>query len=153
MGRSGLRHKVRVRLTALAVVAWICLISAPLLLKLPSQYQRPRLWGHLLTGLAGLAGIGTVHFLLRRSENDRGESEGALRALLEGLPDGVARFDREGRHLFASRNVEEVVGIPASRFLGRTHRELGFPEDLCQLWEQAIRRVFESGAPHETEFS
>ena len=152
MGRSGLRHKVRVRLTALAVVAWICLISAPLLLKLPSQYQRPRLWGHLLTGLAGLAGIGMVHFLLRRSENDRGESEGALRALLEGLPDGVARFDREGRHLFASRNVEEVVGIPASRFLGRTHRELGFPEDLCQLWEQAIRRVFESGAPHETEF-
>lgn len=81
------------------------------------------------------------------------ESEEKHRALVQGLPDIVMRFDRAGHHLFVSENVEEVTGIPAVEFLGKTHRELGFPEHLCSFWEKHILEVFDSATPGETEFS
>ncbi len=81
------------------------------------------------------------------------ESEETYRALIKGLPDTVMRFDRDGRHLFASENVEEIVKIPADEFIGKTHRELDFPEDLCQAFERAIRKVLDTGSPHEIEFA
>lgn len=80
-------------------------------------------------------------------------SEETYRALVEGLPDVVMRFDRDGRHLFVSRNVEEIVDIPAAIFLGKTHRELRFLDELCAFWEAWIRRVFETGGPFESEFA
>ncbi|OPZ16886.1 MAG: Blue-light-activated protein [candidate division BRC1 bacterium ADurb.BinA364] len=100
----------------------------------------------LILSLADVTGRIRVELALR-------ESEETHRALVEGIPDVVMRFDRDGRHLFVSENVEQVAGIPARRFIGKTHRELGFPEDLCRFWEEAIRQVFDSGEPHETEFS
>jgi len=80
------------------------------------------------------------------------ESEEIHRTLIEGLPDIVLRFDREGRHLFASPNVEDLTGIPPSEFIGKTHTELGFSPELCRIWEDEIRAVFTSGLPRETEF-
>ena len=89
----------------------------------------------------------------RQTESELLKREETHRALVEGLPDIVMRFDREGRHLFVSRNVEEVVDLTADRFIGRTHRELGFSANICRLWEESIQRVFSSGEPFETEFS
>jgi len=79
------------------------------------------------------------------------ESEIQHRTLVAGLPDVVIRFDREGRHLFVSENISEVVALSPEQFLGKTHRELGFPEDLCSCWQAAIERVFASGLPCEGE--
>jgi PAS domain S-box-containing protein len=81
------------------------------------------------------------------------ESEERYRALLAGVTDVVMRFARDGRHLFVSENVEAVTGIPRARFLGATHRELGFPDDLSDFWEATIRRVFDTDQPLETEFT
>lgn len=99
--------------------------------------------------------IAMVEDITRRklAEEAQQQREQTYRALVEGLPDIVLQYDREGRHLFVSENVEEVVDFPASQFLGKTTRELGFPEDLCNFWEHAIKRVFESGLPYETEFA
>ncbi len=88
----------------------------------------------------------------RRAARALAESEEVHRTLIEGLPDFVLRFDREGRHLFASPNVEELTGIPAPEFIGKTHSELGFPPDLCRVWEAEIQAVVTSGRPRETEF-
>ncbi len=79
-------------------------------------------------------------------------SEERFRALAENSADVVMRFDRNGRHLYVNRVVEGQTGIPVAAFLGRTHRELGFPEHLCGLWEEAIARVFASAAVHRIEF-
>lgn len=89
----------------------------------------------------------------RTIEDALRESEKKHRALLEALPDVVMRFDREGRHLYASPNVEKVVGLPAEQFLGRTHREMGFPEKWCSFWEERIGRVFQTAEPSEIEYS
>jgi PAS domain S-box-containing protein len=89
----------------------------------------------------------------KRQERALRESEEKHRALLGGLPDVVMRFDREGRHLFVSENVRQMVTLEAADFIGKTHLELGFPEEQCELWESSIRAVFDTGEPSESEFS
>ncbi len=89
----------------------------------------------------------------KRAEEALRESEETHRALLVGLPDIVMRFDREGRHLFVSENVEPIVDIPVAHFIGKTHQELAFPEALCRFWEESIQRVFDTGTSVETEFT
>ncbi len=81
------------------------------------------------------------------------ESEEAHRALVAGLPDIVTRFDRDARLLFVSDNVSALLGIPKPQCLGKTHRDLGFPEAQCLFWEEALRQVLQSGTPLETELA
>ncbi len=83
---------------------------------------------------------------LQRSEEEQ-------RTLIESLPDVIMRFDAQERHLFVSSNVAEVVDMPPAAFIGKTHRELGFPEPLCELWEGALKAVFDSGVASESEFT
>ncbi len=117
---------------------------------------------HLLTskmplrdGSGTIVGVlGTYHDITehRRAQDALRKSEETHRALVAGLPDIVMRFDREGRHLFVSENVRETGVLEAWQLIGKTHREAGFPEPHCLLWETAIRRVFDSGTAFETEF-
>ncbi len=79
-------------------------------------------------------------------------SEAEQRTLIAALPDVVMRLDREGRHTYVSYNVSTLTDLPVAQILGRTHRELGFPEPLCAFWDHAIEGVFASGEPHESEF-
>ncbi|MDA8139341.1 MAG: PAS domain S-box protein [Desulfobacteraceae bacterium] len=89
----------------------------------------------------------------RQAEEALRQSEEALRTLVACLPDVIMRFDREGRHLFVSDNVRQVVSMRAEQFIGKTHRQLGFPEAHSRYWEQAIQNVYDSGQAFETEFS
>ncbi|GAB6058296.1 PAS domain S-box protein [Desulfonatronum parangueonense] len=88
----------------------------------------------------------------KRAEGEAREREEHYRALVAGLPDYVMRFDREGRHLFVSDNVSDVVDFQPGDFLGRTHREMGFPEERARFWDQAIHGVFATGQGFETDF-
>ncbi|WP_427914126.1 PAS domain-containing protein [Ramlibacter sp. MMS24-I3-19] len=78
--------------------------------------------------------------------------ERELRLVADNLPDVVSRFDRSLRHVFVSAAIEGLTGRPVSDFIGRTNRELGMPDDACDLWDGVIRRVFESGEPVGTHF-
>ncbi len=80
------------------------------------------------------------------------ESEEELRSLSDNSPNIISRFDRKLRHLFVSRSIEQITVLKASTFLGKTNRELNMPEPLCDLWESAITRVFESGKPETFQF-
>jgi two-component system, cell cycle sensor histidine kinase and response regulator CckA len=101
-------------------------------------------------GLVGPRAAGEME--RQQAEAALRQSEETHRALVAGLPDVVMRFDRDGRHLFVSDNVTEVVDLRADELIGKTHREAGFDEEPCLLWEGAIRGVFDSGLPFETEF-
>lgn len=79
--------------------------------------------------------------------------EQAFTLLAEQIPDIIARFDRSLRHIYINRAIELASGIPAPTFIGKTNRELGMPETLCQEWEQALQSVFSTGQPQTIEFN
>ncbi|MEJ5203255.1 MAG: PAS domain S-box protein, partial [Anaerolineales bacterium] len=78
-------------------------------------------------------------------ENALQRSAESMRTLFEHFPSVVARYDRNLRYQYINRAVEELLDIPAERFIGKTQREVGFPEQLVKQWEGALRRVFERG--------
>ena len=81
------------------------------------------------------------------------ESEIRFRSLVENATDLVMRFDREYRHVFANSASLQVLGIPPQNFIGKTHLEMGFPEELCIRWEDAMARVFDTGLSEVSDFS
>ncbi|MFO7817308.1 MAG: PAS domain S-box protein [Desulfovibrionales bacterium] len=87
------------------------------------------------------------------AEENLKNSEAMYKSLVLGLPDIVMRFDRQGKHLFASENIQQILDWPAEKYVGRTHREIGFDEDICTFWEESIGRIFQQGQPVEDEFS
>ncbi|HPN83911.1 MAG TPA: PAS domain S-box protein, partial [Victivallales bacterium] len=103
-----------------------------------------------VTHLEGLVHDISEH---KKAEDALKKSEAKYRALIEELPDTVMRFDREGRHLFSSENVEAITGIPSSFFIGKTHKELGFKAELCDFLERNIKKVYDTGEPIFEEFS
>lgn len=48
--------------------------------------------------------------------------------------------------------MERVTGLRLSAVLGRTSRELGFPEALCEQFDTVLGRVFASGEVETQEF-
>lgn len=87
-----------------------------------------------------------------RVEESLQKSERRFRSLAENSFDTIMRFDRQYRHLYVNPQVQRETNIDPESFLGKTHRELGFPEDLCMLCEQAIDKVFDSGMVNRVEF-
>ena len=81
------------------------------------------------------------------------QAEGKFRTLVENLPDVVARFDPALRHLYVSSAVHSMTGVPSSRCVGKTNRELGMPSELVELWDAALRRVFATGRPEKLELA
>jgi PAS domain S-box-containing protein len=109
----------------------------------------------LMSADGGTSGI-LVHGV-DRTEQVRGDealrrSQRELQALADNTPDILNRYDRNLRHVFVNAAVEKATGRLKEDFLGKTIRELGFPEALCELWETAARTVFETGADQTIEF-
>jgi diguanylate cyclase (GGDEF)-like protein/PAS domain S-box-containing protein len=80
------------------------------------------------------------------------ESEQRYRSLVNNMPDYVMRYDRQHRHVFANEHAIRDSGKTEAEFIGTTHREMGFPEHLCCLWENAIQRCFETQTPQTEIF-
>lgn len=81
------------------------------------------------------------------------EAEAQFRTLVENVPDIIARFDPELRHLYVSPAVERLTGRPSSDFLGKTNQEMGVSPEPGEPWETALRRTFATGRPEQLEFA
>ncbi len=79
--------------------------------------------------------------------------ERELHSLANNTPDILTRYDREFRHMFINSAMTQATGMAIEEILGRTYRELGMPQELCDQWDAALARVFESGTTEEMEFS
>ncbi|NMB79705.1 MAG: PAS domain S-box protein [Methanomicrobiales archaeon] len=88
----------------------------------------------------------------RRAEQALAQSETRFRELTEHSLDTIMLFDHDLRHLYVNPNVELQAGIPATQFIGKTHAEMGFPNELVTAWEQKLRGVFASGSTDRSEF-
>jgi len=75
------------------------------------------------------------------------------RAVLESLPDVIARFDPELRCLYVNAAIEELAGRHRSDLLGKTNDELGAPPALVIRANLLLRKAFASGTPGEALFT
>jgi PAS domain S-box-containing protein len=89
----------------------------------------------------------------KRAEEELRRREQEFHSLAENLPDIVARLDDRLRHVYVNRRIEALTGMPAGSFLGKTHRELGFPEELVALWEESLKRALVTGRETALEFT
>lgn len=88
---------------------------------------------------------------MRTAQNAIRESEAKFKALAENSTDVIMRFDREHRHLYVNPVIEKQEGIKAEEFIGKTHKEMNFPPDLVELWDEALEKVFLTGKQNRIE--
>jgi len=104
----------------------------------------------LIERMTHIAGIAIDRKLadeaLRRREQE-------LKALIENAPDCIARFDSDLRHVYVNPAVQRVLGMAPDELIGRSHPELGIPEELYSVWQTSLREVFDTGEEREMEFA
>jgi PAS domain S-box-containing protein len=80
------------------------------------------------------------------------ERDEKYRSIVDNTSDYIMRYDREGRHTFGNRSALAVTGVTLEEYVGKTHRDLGFPDHLCRLWEESLDAVFQTGHAQSVEF-
>ena len=96
--------------------------------------------------VAGLVGAAWERLdILRTKENE-------LRSLTDNSPDILTRMDRQLRYLFVNAAITRATGHVPTELIGKNNRELGMPEALCGMWEQAMHRVFDTGQSQRVTF-
>ena len=80
------------------------------------------------------------------------QSRRELQNIADNTPDILTRFDRELRYVFVNMAIEKATGRPRTAILGKTSRELGIREYLCNQWDAAVRSVFEQQQPTVLDF-
>jgi PAS domain S-box-containing protein len=75
-------------------------------------------------------------------------------ALVENSPNVILRLDLQMRHLYINSVAESISGVPLAAFLGKTFRELGFPEKNVDMEETAFKELLATGQKqqYETEY-
>ena len=102
----------------------------------------------------------TRTYLVVMPDPDRKESEqqkepvptDMFSSFLESSPDVIMEFDKELRHIYVNRKAAEQTGIPVKDFIGKTHHELNFPPALTELFDQSLRKVFDTGKENRIQF-
>ncbi len=79
--------------------------------------------------------------------------EEKYRALAEDSPDMISRFNRELRTVYMNPAGFNALGRAPEAIIARLIGEAGIPEPYCRLWEERIKKVFETGKPEESEES
>jgi PAS domain S-box-containing protein len=122
--------------------------------------ERPTSSRTLISAVKAAIRARARQYQMRQQFTDLQESESALRlrerqlhTLAENTPDILARFDRQLRHVYVNRAATEATGLSKQEFLGRTHREIGIPPDLCDQWEAALRATFADGQRRRVGFT
>ncbi len=85
------------------------------------------------------------------AESLAAEKQNQLEQLVQHLPDLVFQVDKDLRHLFVSPNIEAFSGIAPERFIGKTGRELGLPEEFYADFEAVARETLATGAERQVE--
>lgn len=79
--------------------------------------------------------------------------EAQLRDVLDGSPDAIAKHDVHLRYQYLNPAGLALRHSTLDAMIGRTDRELGMASGALRVWESALIRVLETGAPGAIEIS
>ena len=88
----------------------------------------------------------------KRAEEKLFQSEESFRSVAGNMQVCVMRYDEQCKHIYQNAAGYKASGFTEEEFVGKTHRELGFEESLCALWEERIRSVFKTERPSSGVF-
>jgi PAS domain S-box-containing protein len=86
----------------------------------------------------------------KRDEEALHESAERLRAIVQQANAGMARYDAKGRIEFVNSRFCKMLGYEESELIGKTVREITYPDDL-QTTTQALERVLSKGEATEID--
>lgn len=89
----------------------------------------------------------------KRTEEELQRSKQEIKTLVENVPDVIARYDRQLRHVYINSACEQASGILPQEFIGKTLTEIGFLEEQVILWESCFQRVFATGERQSMEYN
>jgi PAS domain S-box-containing protein len=98
-----------------------------------------------------VAGVVSSIFDVTQRRQALQRSEGHLRSTADIVPEGIVRFDRQLRILFANQAVADGFGLHADRLVGKTREELGRTSEGAADFDQHLLEAFRTGAPDEFE--
>ncbi|MEW6496921.1 MAG: PAS domain S-box protein, partial [Cyanobacteriota bacterium] len=88
----------------------------------------------------------------QQAEEELYQREQQFKALVENTPDVIIRCDRELRYAYVNPAVERNTGVAVAQFIGKTSEETGAPSHLCQLWNETLLNVFQTGTEQVIEY-
>ncbi len=89
---------------------------------------------------------------MHKPDDIAGNSEQNFRRIAEHAPNIIIRFDRQLRHLYVKPAVEAKLGMTQQQMIGKTHAELGLPDEITSFWTSSLKKVFDSGKADLIEF-
>ena len=73
--------------------------------------------------------------------------------IAEISPDLISLYDINYRYLYVNPIISSVMGIPREYFIGKSDRDLKFPEEYVEYIEKMIRYVFRTKDTLKIEYS
>ncbi len=89
---------------------------------------------------------------LKLAEDELKQKEVKFRTLTENIPDIIARFDKNLRHIYINPAIEKITGLSPDTILGKTNEELGMPNEKVIIWNEYLRSVFQTAKQQIFEF-
>lgn len=89
---------------------------------------------------------------LQLAEEELKRNEAKFRTLTENIPDIIARFDRDLRHIYINPAIEKVTGMKQESFIGKTNEDLGMPAGQVAFWNEKMREAFQNKEQMYFEF-
>lgn len=67
--------------------------------------------------------------------------------IINSINDCIFMYDRNYRHTFANKKAQVVLNLRKEQLIGKTHKDLGLPDNIVNLWKEKIDKVIESKKP------
>lgn len=81
------------------------------------------------------------------------KSEERLRLINDSSNDMIYSYDRNGRFTSANSSMCRAMQLGEAQIIGRTHAELGFPEEQCREWQALHEIIYQTGRTVRNETS